>query len=104
MNLAWSLAYCSPANEIKATFASLPAFNYVSGRTVRAWFFNEKEKDREGEAKKNNCAFIALWTCSKLRQLSKTLGKLGLLFHRSVVAVKVYYFQSLVSQTLCLVC
>ncbi len=41
-NLAESQAHCSPANEIKETFAFLPAFNYISGRTARAQRLNEE--------------------------------------------------------------
>jgi len=48
MNLAWSQAHCPPANEIKVTFAFLPAFNYISGRTAWAQNLNEeKENIRE---------------------------------------------------------
>ena len=57
MNLAWSQAHCSPANEIKATFAFLPAFNYISGRTARAQRLNEETKN-----KRKNWTLIALWT------------------------------------------
>lgn len=51
MNLAQSQAHCSPANEIKETFAFLSAFNYISGRTARAQRLNEergREKEKRG--------------------------------------------------------
>lgn len=41
INLVQSQTHCSPANEIKATFAFLPAFNYISGRTAWAQRLNE---------------------------------------------------------------
>lgn len=47
MNLAKSQAHCSPANEIKATFAFLSLFNYISGRTVRARCLGEEREGRE---------------------------------------------------------
>lgn len=47
MNLAESQAHCSSANEIKAIFAFLPAFNYSSGRTARARRLNEERGEQE---------------------------------------------------------
>lgn len=58
MNLAQSQAHCSPANEIKATFAFLPAFNYISGRTARAPRLNEER----GDVREKTGPIAALWT------------------------------------------
>lgn len=60
INLAQSQTHCSPANEIKATFAFLPAFNYISGRTVQAQRLNEGRgeiREKAGPSAQKECCF-----------------------------------------------